>query len=266
MSTCHRSRILIVDRSETFKRIFSQEFAGAEVECVFCQTGEQALQALCSSAFSIVVSALFLDDMEGIELCRRMRGLKGYAYTPFILFTSSNSAEIARNTLPAGVTEIFNKPDINELVTFIRRFIRYQMESIDARVLYIEDNRSQRMMVKEMFVWRGMTVADYASADEAWPAYLVGEYDLVVTDIVLEGVMSGLNLVNRIRRQEGAKGDVPILAITAFDDISRRIELFNLGVTDYVIKPIIGEELIARVRNLVSPRSLRHAIEVGHAH
>ncbi|PCH61981.1 MAG: hypothetical protein COC04_05610 [Gammaproteobacteria bacterium] len=49
----------------------------------------------------------------------------------------------------------------------------------------------------------------------------------------------------------GEKGDVPILAITAFDDVARRIELFYLGISDYVIKPILEEELLARVRHLI---------------
>lgn len=44
---------------------------------------------------------------------------------------------------------------------------------------------------------------------------------------------------------------MPILAVTAFDNISRRIGLFHLGINDYVIKPIIEEELVARINSLV---------------
>ncbi len=247
----HRSKVLVVDRSETYQRIFAQGVDNPVADFTFCRNGQEALAAIRSSTFNIVISALFLEDMEGIALCRSMRQQRGYAYIPFILFTSSNSIEIARTTLPAGVTEIFNKSEVNELLTFINRFTRLQTELIFGSVLYIEDNLSQRMMMKEMLSWRGLEVDACASADEAWPLFLEKDYDLVVTDIVLQGIMSGLNLVNRIRRQEGLKGEVPVLAVTAFDDISRRIELFNLGVTDYVIKPVIGEELIARVRNLL---------------
>lgn len=253
------ARMLVIDRSDTYRQIFSSGLEGLRADCVFCHTGQEALRAIESSSFGIVISSMFLDDMEGVELCRSMRKLRGYAHTPFILFTSSNSTEIARNTLPAGITEVFSKSDLNELIAFIRRFIRLQTEPIAGRVLYIEDNKSQRLMMTEMLTWRGLKVDAYSSADEAWPAYLAQDYDLVVTDIVLEGVMSGLNLVNRIRRLENARGDVPILAVTAFDDISRRIELFNLGVTDYVIKPVLGEELIARVRNLLSGINTRRA-------
>lgn len=251
-------RILIVDDSEVYPKIFAKGFEGTKINPVFCKTGSEALQAMESASFCIVISALFMEDMEGVDLCRHMRKLKGYAYTPFILSTSSESTTVARNALPAGVTEIFNKSDIGELIVFIRRFLRNQTEPVHGRVLFVEDNQSQRLMVSSMLAWWGLQVDAYETADEAWMVYLEKDYDLVVTDIVLTGIMSGINLVNRIRRMDSRKGDVPILAITAFDDISRRIELFNLGVTDYVIKPVVGEELIARVRNVISMQHVPH--------
>jgi len=55
---------------------------------------------------------------------------------------------------------------------------------------------------------------------------------------------------------------MPILAVTAFDDNSRRISLYHMGITDYVTKPIIEEELIARVRNLITnQKALEREIE-----
>lgn len=77
----------------------------------------------------------------------------------------------------------------------------------------------------------------------------------MITDIVLKNDQSGIGFINKIRRQIGSKGDVPILAVTAFDDLARRIELFTLGVNDYIVKPVVTEELIARVNNLVRRRT-----------
>jgi two-component system cell cycle response regulator len=72
-----------------------------------------------------------------------------------------------------------------------------------------------------------------------------------MTDIILEGAMSGVTLVRKIRRLDGDDGDVPVIAISGFDNVSRRIELFHLGINDYVAKPIIQEELIERVYNQI---------------
>jgi signal transduction histidine kinase len=64
--------------------------------------------------------------------------------------------------------------------------------------------------------------------------------------------MTGTHLINRIRRQSGPSGRMLVLAATAFDNPSRRIELFHLGVDDYIAKPIVPLELKARVQNLLT--------------
>jgi signal transduction histidine kinase len=139
---------------------------------------------------------------------------------------------------------------------------------LQGRVLYVEDNPSQQQLMNAQLMEQGLRVDCFSSADEAWQPFLENDYDLVITDIVLDGRMSGSRFVNRIRRQAGVPGDIPILAVTAFDTPARRIELFNLGVSDYVAKPVLPEELYTRIRSLISTkqiadrdRRLQHMVE-----
>ncbi len=194
---------------------------------------------------------MYLPDTDGIVLCQKIRALQAYQYTPIILFTSETNPESLKKAMSAGITEIFDKQNIQQLVTYIKRFTT-QHQSIQAQILYIEDSISQRAATTALFESFGLTVTAFSNAEEAWDNFLKHDYDLVVTDIVLEGTMNGIALVNHIRRLEGQKGDTPILAVTGFDDISRRIELFNLGVNDYIIKPIIQQEIMARIKNLIA--------------
>jgi two-component system sensor histidine kinase/response regulator len=152
-------------------------------------------------------------------------------------------------------------------MNFMQRFLaRYR--SLQGRVLYVEDNPSQQQLMNAQLMEQGLRVDCFSSADEAWQPFLENDYDLVITDIVLDGRMSGSRFVNRIRRQAGVPGDIPILAVTAFDTPARRIELFNLGVSDYVAKPVLPEELYTRIRSLISTkqiadrdRRLQHMVE-----
>jgi len=98
----------------------------------------------------------------------------------------------------------------------------------------------------------GLDVDAYTHAEDAWSAFPEGDYDLVLTDILLEGVMSGITLVRKIRRMQGEIGNVPIMAISGFGNKSRKIELFHLGVNDFISKPIVREELRQRVINHVT--------------
>lgn len=244
--------ILVVDKSEAYRQLLTGSLAEDNLEIVGCSNGAEALRKLGECHCRLVICTMVLDDMEGVELCLRMRQLKPGPHTPFVLATSSDSAQAARAALPAGVTEIFNKSAVNELVAYVRHFLKSQCDPMQGHVLLVEDNLSQRRMQSELFKHWGLTVDACETAEEAWQKFEAQPYDLVVTDIVLSGVMSGLDFISRVRSLEDKRGEVPILAITGFDDASRRIELFNLGVSDYATKPIIGEELIARVRNLIT--------------
>jgi two-component system, cell cycle response regulator len=68
--------------------------------------------------------------------------------------------------------------------------------------------------------------------------------------------MSGVGLVTRVRSYLSDKRRVPILALSGMDDTTRRIELFRLGVNDYIAKPPVEEEVRARVRNLIISKQL----------
>lgn len=243
-------KILLVEDSKAYQGMFKSAFSETDYQLSICDNGQQALELIRNQYMDFVCSSFYLKDMEGIELCKSVREITKNVYKPFVLLTSVESQDLLKKALPSGVTDIFQKRDINQLLAYIRRF-PFQGQKSSGKILYVEDSRSQREMIQAMLQARNLKVDAFASADQAWAHFLAEEYDLVLTDIVLDGMMSGLNFVNLIRRQLGSKGDVPVVAITAFDDRTRRLQLFNLGITDYIIKPVIEEELFVRINNLL---------------
>lgn len=246
-------KILVVDRVKLFQQIIASVLQETEIVPVFAANGADAVQMLQQDYFDIICISMFLDDMDAQDLCRRVRKLERYAYTPVILLTSEDAGDVMRDALRSGITDVFSKQNCDQLVNFVRRIVR-QERKLQGRILFVEDTLSQRLLLAEMFKRRGLLVDAFSNGEEAWAMFGQHDYDLVITDIVLDGSMSGVTLANRIRRLEGSKGDVPILAITAFDNISRRIGLFHLGIDDYVIKPVVEEELFARVKGLIENR------------
>lgn len=244
-------KTLIIDRVTVFQQIIVAILDDSAIEHVFASTGQEALEILEREKIDCICLALYLDDMDGFELSKKIRKTDNYKHTPIVLLTTKNSDEIITQAIQAGITDIFSKEKVHELVNFIERFTQIN-KPISGKILYIEDQKSQRDLVTAMFKSRNLDVDSFDNAEDAWQSFLTHQYQLVVTDIVLAGEISGVLLINKIRRLDGFKGDIPILAITAFDDPSRRISLYHMGLTDYVTKPIIEEELIARVRNLVN--------------
>jgi len=242
--------ILIVDSVRLFHQIITQVFSGTRLKPHFAESAAAALERVAGGNFAIVCGALHLPDMTGIELCRRLRQLPKGKVTPFILLTANSPQAFIRDAYDAGVTDVFEKQSLEPLVTMLQRLLAHR-EPASGSVLVVEDASAQAAFFVGVLGAIGLQCDVVKSAEEALEKLVKCDYDLVVMDIMLAGCMSGVTLANQIRRLPGARGEVPILAATAFDDLSRRIELFHLGIDDYIIKPVVAEELSARARNLI---------------
>jgi DNA-binding response OmpR family regulator len=111
-----------------------------------------------------------------------------------------------------------------------------------ARVVVVEDEAPVREAVVRALQSEGLTVAGFA--DYVDPATLLAHApDLAVLDVMLPGG-DGFALGRMLR----AKRDVPVVFLTARDAVEDRLEGFELGADDYLVKPFALEELLARVR------------------
>ena len=91
----------------------------------------------------------------------------------------------------------------------------------------------------------------FQSAEEAQDAVATTTYDLIVLDINLPGI-SGLDLLKERRK---ANDMIPILFLTARDNVQHRIEGLNAGADDYLVKPFDLDELLARCAALIRRRN-----------
>ncbi|HMA01110.1 MAG TPA: response regulator transcription factor, partial [Gemmatimonadaceae bacterium] len=114
------------------------------------------------------------------------------------------------------------------------------------RVLLVEDDRSLAEIVVAGMREQRLTVAVAANAREGRERAALGDYDVIVLDVMLPDG-SGFELCAWIR----ARGiTTPILMLTARDAIDDRVLGLEAGADDYLIKPFAFRELVARVRAL----------------
>lgn len=89
------------------------------------------------------------------------------------------------------------------------------------------------------------------NGDDGLSYALSGLYDVVVLDVMMPR-MNGYEVVQRLRQN---KNNVPVLMLTAKDDVSARVKGLDYGADDYLTKPFATEELLARVRALARRQS-----------
>ncbi len=255
-------KALVVEPSRVYSKMLAALFSAHPFETVFFSTGEKGLEQLAHDTFDLACISLHLDDMSGIDFCKALR-LKIGNTLPIIMSTSNEEPGIVEQSMLAGVTEIFRKSDLEGIGNYLSTFVE-QVESdqkLRGHVLYVEDGLAVAELTKYQLTLMGLSVDHVVSGEEALIKFKENDYDLIMTDILLAGHMSGLSLLREVRRSEGRKAQIPILAVSGLDDAARRVELLRSGANDFIPKPTVTEELVARVKNLITNKQLLDQVE-----
>lgn len=113
-----------------------------------------------------------------------------------------------------------------------------------ARILVVDDEPQIRRVLKTVLAAEGFSVADVASADQAFLHLRDHRFDLVLLDMNMPGV-SGLEACSIIRRTS----DIAIIMLTVRNAEADKVTALDAGADDYVIKPFSMPELLARIRS-----------------
>ncbi|CAM3119431.1 response regulator transcription factor [Paenibacillus sediminis] len=114
-------------------------------------------------------------------------------------------------------------------------------------ILIIDDDEKIISMLRRGLAFEGYNVLTAMNGAEGLQQMLESEPDLVILDVMMPKV-DGFEVVRRLR--EGGS-TVPILMLTAKDEVENRVKGLDLGADDYLVKPFALEELLARARALL---------------
>lgn len=120
-------------------------------------------------------------------------------------------------------------------------------------IMVIDDDEKITSMLRRGLAFEGYSVVTAVNGLEGLKQMLVTEPQLIILDVMMPQI-DGWEVVRRVRE---SGSEVPILMLTAKDDISDRVKGLDLGADDYLVKPFALEELLARVRVLLRRRAER---------
>lgn len=115
------------------------------------------------------------------------------------------------------------------------------------KILVVEDDEDLNAQICDYLKQSGFNPTGCLDANSAYNIMYDNAYDLIVSDIIMPGE-NGLQFAKNIRSQNT---DIPIIFISAIDDFATKRKSFNLGVDDYMTKPIHLGELVLRIDALL---------------
>ncbi len=255
---------LIVDPSKTYRTLLSSVLEGYGFGVMSAPDSALALTLVAKNRYDLICVSI---EGSSNELFSLIRGSGLNKNTPIVMLTSNYSREVIEKSIAAGVTHVFQKKAFSVFSNYLGQFCKELLfaDVVTGKILYVEDSLSVAAATVQLLTSTGHQVEHCTFAEDAIDKFLASEYDLVLTDLLLAGEAGGLDIVRSIRScADGNKKNVPVLAVSAFEDSARRIELFRSGINDYVQKPIIHEELLARINNLIRTQRLLKQLNLQH--
>jgi len=122
---------------------------------------------------------------------------------------------------------------------------------LQQRVLVVDDDEAIRDSMTEFLNLSGYYTGMAASAEEALEMICRQPVDVIITDIMMEG-MNGLQLTDRVKKEF----DIDVIVMTGYSDDYSYEEAVRIGASDFVFKPIRFEELLLRLKRVLKERAL----------
>jgi DNA-binding response OmpR family regulator len=203
--------------------------------------GEEALRLLAELKPQLLLLDEIMPGMTGIEILGKMRADESLRDIPVIMLTGrTHSGDVVR-AVSAGAIDYIAKPfDPAELAAKVRGLLRRSGRT----VLIADDDPAIRDLLAYKFRLAGLRVVTAPDGEEALQQAALHRPDLAILDRMMPG-LDGVAVLQQLRKNPDTKA-LPVIFLTAMRQERDILEGFRLGVADYVIKPFLPEEVLAR--------------------
>jgi len=273
------ARVLVVDDVPANVKLLEARLSAEYFDVTTASNGIEAL-ALCERAeCDIILLDVMMPELDGFEVCRKLKSNPLTHHIPVVMVTALDQPSDRVRGLEAGADDFLTKPvtDI-ALISRVRSLARLKMVTDElrmravtskeiglqspereavldtgrgGRVLIVDDRPSSYERIVTTLSAEH-TVDVEPNPNEALFRSAEGNYDLVLVSLNLQE-FDGLRLCSQIRSLERTR-NLPILALAESDSTAKLVRGLEIGVNDYLVRPIDKNEMLARVRTQIKKK------------
>ena len=266
------ARVLVVDDIPVNVRLLEAKLSAEYYDVVTASSGTEAFEMIKSAPPDIVLLDVMMPEMDGFEVCRRIKAEPATALLPVIMVTALNEQSDRITGLEAGADDFLTKP-VRDMALFarLRSLLRVKMlldelrlreetsrqmnilRDIEKRdellhgqkVLFVGDQPEEGALIASIFKENSHTEI-MTDPGDALAKALVEKYDLVFVSLSLSAG-DPLRLCSQLRSNIVTR-HVPILVLVEESEPDQITKALEIGVNDYIMRPIHVSE--ARARSL----------------
>jgi two-component system cell cycle response regulator len=269
------ARVLVVDDILPNVKVLEAKLAAEYYDVTTALSGKEALEAMAKAPPDIVLLDVMMPGMDGFEVCRKIRATPEISHVPVVMVTVLSDPEDRVRGLEAGADDFLTKPVNNTvLIARLRSLVRLKLmmdefrlreetssqfgvmdgQGIDAdditgaRVLIVEDEAADAETMHSALD-SIVTVIEESDGEKALEVARDGDFDLIIVSLSLRD-SDGMRLCSHLRAMSQTR-QTSILVLIWEDGTEELVRSLDIGVTDYVTKPIDRNELVARTRTQI---------------
>jgi two-component system, cell cycle response regulator len=269
------ARVLVVDDILANVRLLEAKLTAEYFDVVTAMNGLDALEAIQRTKPDIILLDVMMPGIDGIEVCKRIKADAATQHIPVVMVTALDQPEDRIRGLEAGADDFLTKP-VNDISLFcrIKSLVRLKMltdelrvrspdgktvgmivsdirdSDTNGRVLLVEpkDSSAERILASFDSTHQVVRVKTHQAAIEAVQDG-VNPFELVVISFDAEHY-DGLRLCSQLKSMDATR-QTPILVIVEADNQQSLLRALDMGVNDYLMRPVDRQELKARVSTQV---------------
>jgi two-component system cell cycle response regulator len=275
------ARVLVIDDIVANVKLLEARLSAEYFEVVTAHSGSQALELLKCEHIDVVLLDVMMPGMDGLEVCRCIKSNPDTMHIPVIMVTALDQPSDKVQGLEAGADDFLTKPvDDIALITRVKNLARLKTLNDEMRMRVAtgaeiaimhgafaawsnEEARGQILLVEDQEsaaqrIGKALANAHCVDVERELQAALMRlaakPYDLLIVSLSL-ATADGLRVCSQVRSLERMR-HLPIIVIIEPGQEARLLRSLDMGINDYVTRPIDRNELAARVRTQI--RRKRH--------
>ena len=239
-------KVLLVQKDNNIICCFRQELTSIGYEVVLSSDVHTAFTLLeKDKLIELVVFDGFLDQNDGLLLLSNIRKKPRYEWTPLLMTLGHGDKQLVERAIKAGVNGILVSPFMTET---IREKISQLNRNCRKSVLIVDDDPLILDNLKNVIELERFKVYTAESGESALKLLAAHHMDAVITDIIMPGGMSGVELLKKVKK---INKNVPILLITGGGHTYTNEDLTKAGADGFFRKPFHNIELVKKIRQVI---------------
>ncbi len=266
------AKILVVDDIMPNVKLLEARLTAEYFDVTTAMNGAEALAVCAQDDCDLILLDVMMPGMDGFEVCRRLKKNPATTHLPIIMVTALDQPSDRVKGLEAGADDFLTKPiDEIALIARVRSLARLKVvlddlrnrastavalgmpdpftaalaeDGLGGRILLVDDRSASATQLA--FMLRDKYIVEIELDPNNVAAKIAnGVPDMVIVSLGLQG-FDALRLCSQLRSHERTR-QLPILCLAEMEDRTRVLRALDLGVNDFLMRPVDGNELIARM-------------------